>query len=87
LIEKIETSVTSLRSDSERNAPNTASPPMNSGSDAATSPPKTTTRKSRVRGTAIDSALARSDSMVVPTSWKTASWPPTATSSPSWSPS
>ena len=56
-----------------------ATPPTRSGSDAATRLPNTSTSRMSVIGIAIDSARARSDSTVLPTSSNTASRPPSST--------
>ena len=56
-----------------------AKPPTASGRAPATALANTSTSRSRVIGTAMASALARSDSTCSPTSRKTWAWPPTWT--------
>ena len=79
LIEKIDTSVNCVMMNSVRNVPNTDTAPTASGSEAATSPPKTSTNNTSVMGTAIDSAVARSPWIVSEICWNTGAWPPADT--------
>ena len=67
LMEKIETSVNRVMTYRVRNVPRTATTPTSRGSPAATRPANTRTNSSRVMGMAMDSARARSPSIVVVT--------------------
>lgn len=73
------TSVTSVSARSTANVPSTATPPMASGSSAATALPKTRTSRTAVTGTATDSARVRSCSIRSLISRYTWAVPPTRT--------
>ena len=64
---KIETWVNRLTTNSTKNVPMIDSTPMATGRPAAITLPNTTMSSSSVIGMATPSALARSDSIVVPT--------------------
>ena len=80
---KIEISLNSLSTRSERNVPTTANPPISSGSAAATSPRNTSSSSIARIGKAISSARVRSSRTVSLTSLKPTAKPPTVRSSSS----
>ena len=57
---KTETGTNNVNKRSTARVPTTATPPITSGSTAASAVPKTISRANRVRGTATDSAIPRS---------------------------
>ena len=83
---KIETSVVSVARNSRKKLPSVAKTATRKGSPAATTLPNTHRSKRRTIGTAIASARARSDEIVVLTSLTTGSGPAKLTSSPSCAP-
>lgn len=77
---KTETSVNVVRPRSTAFVPRMATMPMPSGNRAAIALPKTITSSTRVIGRAITSARVRSSLMIVCISCRTATTPPTFTS-------
>ncbi len=86
LIANTDTSVTSAITASTPNVPRIASMPMASGSSAATRLPNARTSRTRMIGTAMLSATARSRPTCSGMSSPMISGPPTVTSSPSYAP-
>ena len=65
-----ETGVNTVMRRRTKSVPMVAIPPTTRGRPAATSPPKTATSSTRVRGTAINSARPRSEPTWLFTWWK-----------------
>ncbi len=86
LIAKMETSVIDPSTDSNANVPMIAKVPMSSGSNAATTEPKTISSRIRVTGMAMDSAIANDLVTWVLMSPNTPAGPPALTVSPLCSP-
>ena len=76
---KIETSVKLLMMVNTKNVPSTVTAPTSRGRPAATNPPNTMIKSSKVMGRAIVSARVRSFSIVSPTCRNTSASPVTVT--------